>query len=50
MTDGEVVNDDFIQNGASIPFFMNVLYFISDDKGLLAIPSKKDFHGLLAMA
>ncbi|MCA0446850.1 MAG: GldG family protein [Bacteroidetes bacterium] len=43
MTDGEVVNDDFIQNGASIPFFMNVLYFISDDKGLLAIPSKKDF-------
>ncbi|MBN8705151.1 MAG: GldG family protein [Bacteroidetes bacterium] len=43
MTDGELVNEDFIQNGASIPFFMNVLYYISDDKGLLAIPSKKDF-------
>ncbi|NUQ80483.1 MAG: GldG family protein [Bacteroidetes bacterium] len=43
MTDGEFVSDQYIQNGASIPFFLNVIYWISPDDGLLAIPSKKDF-------
>ncbi len=43
MTDGELVNDDYVQGGSGVPFFINVMYWISDDEDLLAIPSKRNF-------
>lgn len=43
MTDEEFTNDNYIRNGANVQLILNIVYWISDDKGLMAIPSKKDF-------
>lgn len=43
LTDSELSEDSYIRNGANVQLMLNIIYWISDEKGLMAIPSKKDF-------
>lgn len=43
MTDEEFSTDNYIRNAANVQLLLNIIYWISDEKGLMAIPSKKDF-------